>query len=186
MREIKRIVLHCTSGWPNQTTESIKNYWKNNLGWKNVGYHKLISADGTIEDLAPLSTVTNGVAGYNSDSVHICYKGGLKEITKEGKYIYGDARTPAQVDAFYTAIKQVFDWLSMENKKARDKGLKEPYKLCDITILGHRDLSKDLNGNGKIETREWVKVCPTFNAIEEYGWIAGHKGLERMKDRKTY
>lgn len=174
MRKITRIVLHCTSGWPNQTTQSIKKYWKNNLGWKNVGYHKLIATDGTIEDLAPLSTVTNGVAGYNSDSVHICYKGGLKEITNEGKYIYGDTRTPAQVDAFYEAINDVL------------VELKKHQSIDNITILGHRDLSKDLNGNGKIETREWVKVCPTFDAIDEYGWIAGHKGLERMKDRKTY
>lgn len=132
MRKIKRIVLHSTSGWNTQSTQSIKDYWKNDLKWKEVGYHKLISNDGTIEDLAPLSTITNGVQGYNSDSVHICYKGGLKEITKDGKYIYGD---------------------------------------------------------GKIESREWVKVCPTFDAMsfDEYGWIMGTKALQRVaKGRKFY
>lgn len=178
MRKIRRIVLHCTSGWGNQTTESIKEYWRKELGWKQVGYHKLIGLDGTIEDLAPLSQVTNGVAGYNSDSVHICYKGGLKDvqIDKNGKkkYIYGDTRTQAQIDAFYTAIGQVLE------------ELKKHQSIDDITILGHRDLSPDLNGNGKIEEREWVKVCPTFDAIEEYGWIAGHKGLKRLENRKTY
>src|SRR5690606_27077418 len=109
MRRVRRIVLNCTSGWNNQSTQSIKDHWKNNLGWKQVGYHRLINNDGTIEKLAPLSEVTNGVAGYNSDSVHICYKGGLIEITKEGKYIYGDTRSPNQVQAFFLAIKDVLE-----------------------------------------------------------------------------
>lgn len=177
MRKIRRIVLHTTSGWGNQSTQSIKDYWKKNLGWKQVGYHKLISLDGTIEDLAPLSTVTNGVAGYNSDSVHICYKGGLKEITKEGKYIYGDTRTKEQKEAFYTAIKDVIE------------ELKKYQEVDDIVICGHRDLSPDLNGDGKIESREWVKTCPTFDAMDfdEYGWIMGTKALQRVaKGRKFY
>lgn len=177
MRKIRRIVLHTTSGWGNQSTQSIKDYWKKNLGWKQVGYHKLISLDGTIEDLAPLSTVTNGVAGYNSDSVHICYKGGLKEITKDGKYIYGDTRTKEQKEAFYTAIKDVIE------------ELKKYQEVDDIVICGHRDLSPDLNGNGKIEPREWVKTCPTFDAMDfdEYGWIMGTKALQRVaKGRKFY
>lgn len=133
----------------------------------------MIGIDGTIENLASLSVITNGVSGYNSDSVHICYKGGLVRIDK-GKYVYGDTRTQAQIDAFYIAIHEVL----LE--------LKEYQPIDDITILGHRDLSKDLDGNGKIETREWVKVCPTFDAIEEYGWIAGSPALKRMTHRKTY
>lgn len=173
MRRVRRIVLHCTSGWNNQTTQSINDHWRNNLGWKQVGYHRLINNDGTIEKLAPLSEITNGVAGYNSDSVHICYKGGLVSV-KDGKYTYGDTRSPEQKEAFYQAIGDVLRELS------------KTQPIDDITIVGHRDLSKDLNGNGKIETREWVKVCPTFDAIEEYGWIAGNAGLKRMENRKTY
>lgn len=177
MRKITRIVLHTTSGWGNQSTQSIKDYWKNTLGWKQVGYHKLISLDGTIEDLAPLSAVTNGVQGYNHDSVHICYKGGLKEITKEGKYIYGDTRTKEQKEAFYQAIGDVIN------------ELKQYQEVDDIVICGHRDLSPDLNNNGKIEENEYVKSCPTFNAMDfdEYGWIMGTKALQRVaKGRKYY
>lgn len=174
MRKVRRIVLHCTSGWPLQSTASIKDHWKNNLGWSQVGYHILIHADGTIEHLAKLSEVTNGVGGYNSDSVHICYVGGLKEITKAGKYIYGDTRTQAQIDSFYSAIEWVY------------KELSKTQQIDDIPIVGHRDLSKDLNKNGKVEEREWVKVCPTFDVIEEFGWMSGNKGLNRLKDRATY
>jgi len=64
--------------------------------------------------------------------------------------------------------------------------LKQHQPIDDITIVGHRDLSPDLNNDGKIQEREWVKVCPTFDAIEEYGWIAGAKALKRMENRKTY
>lgn len=173
MRKIKRIVLHSTSGWNNQSTQSIKDYWKNTLKWKQVGYHKIINNDGTIENLAPLSVVTNGVAGYNSDSVHICYKGGL--IATKPKYVYGDTRSPEQKDSFHQAINEVLT------------ELKKYQEVDDITIVGHRDLSPDINGNGKIEEREWIKVCPTFSAIEEYGWIMGKKALERIsKGRKYY
>lgn len=178
MRKITRIVLHSTSGWGNQSTESIKDYWKNTLGWRRVGYHKLINLDGSIEDLAPLSAVTNGVAGYNSDSVHICYKGGLLDVKVDRsgnkKFVYGDTRSDAQKDAFFKAINDVLN------------ELKQYQSVDDITIVGHRDLSPDLNNNGKIEQREWVKVCPTFDAIEEYGWMAGAKALKRMENRKTY
>ena len=176
MRKITRIVLHSTSGWNTQSTQSIKDYWRKDLGWRQVGYHKLISNDGTIEELSPLSAVTNGVAGYNSDSVHICYKGGLVSV-KDGKYVYGDTRSVAQKEAFYTAIKDVLE------------ELKKYQEVDDIVICGHRDLSPDLNGNGKIESREWVKVCPTFDAMsfEEYGWIMGTKALKRVaKGRKYY
>jgi N-acetyl-anhydromuramyl-L-alanine amidase AmpD len=30
-------------------------------------------------------------------------------------------------------------------------------------VLGHRDLSPDLNGDGVIEKHEWVKDCPCFD-----------------------
>lgn len=39
----------------------------------------------------------------------------------------------------------------------------------DAKVLGHRDLSPDLNGNGVIEPDEWVKVCPGFDVS---AWLA--------------
>ena len=35
-------------------------------------------------------------------------------------------------------------------------------------VCGHRDLSEDLNGDGTISPDEWIKQCPSFNAIPEY------------------
>ena len=141
MRDIKFIVLHCTAGSAQQKTQDIITYWQTKLGWKSPGYHKLVSQDGSVETLSPDETPTNGVKGFNHSSIHICYKGGLN-----GK----DTRTSEQ--------KQTLEKLVKEYKK----------KYPKATVLGHRDLSPDLNKDGKITPNEWVKICPCFSAISEY------------------
>lgn len=35
-------------------------------------------------------------------------------------------------------------------------------------ILGHRDTSPDTDGDGIVEPHEWTKMCPCFDAKEEY------------------
>jgi N-acetyl-anhydromuramyl-L-alanine amidase AmpD len=141
MRKYKYLVFHCTAGSANQKTESILDYWKRKLGWKTVGYHKIVNQDGSIETLQPDELPTNGVRGFNQSSIHICYKGGFN-----GK----DTRTPKQKESLLKLAK--------EYKK----------KYPNIIILGHRDLSPDLNKDGKITQNEWVKICPCFSAISEY------------------
>ena len=34
-------------------------------------------------------------------------------------------------------------------------------------IVGHRDLSPDLDGDGVVEPEEWVKQCPCFDVASE-------------------
>lgn len=141
MREIKFIVIHCSAGSAQQKTSDIIAYWKQKLGWKTVGYHKIVNADGTFETLADDSAITNGVSGYNSKSIHICYKGGWNGT---------DTRTDAQKQTLLKLIK--------EYKNKYPKAI----------LLGHRDLSPDLNGDGKITPNEWVKLCPCFSVRNEY------------------
>lgn len=77
MRSIKYIVLHCTATPQTATIQSIQNYWRNTLGWKSPGYHYIIKPDGEVVNLQPIEKVSNGVAGYNSNSIHISYIGGV-------------------------------------------------------------------------------------------------------------
>lgn len=141
MRNVTFIVIHCTGAPQNQTIQTIKNFWKNQLKWKNVGYHKIIEADGKVTELASPDQITNGVAGKNSKSYHICYLGGQHGI---------DNRTDDQKKS-----------LLLEIKKAK--------KLFpSATIVGHRDLSPDINGDGIINPNEWTKQCPSFDAKKEY------------------
>ncbi len=37
-------------------------------------------------------------------------------------------------------------------------------KYPNAIILGHRDLSPDLDKDGVVEPNEWMKQCPCFNA----------------------
>ncbi len=101
MREIKYIVIHCTASQPTTTKEAIINYWKNTLKWKTVGYHRLIDANGVIHELAKYEQVTNGVKGYNSESIHFSYIGGIDESGRPK-----DTRTIKQKESLLYLIKQ--------------------------------------------------------------------------------
>jgi len=139
-RDIKYLFIHCTSAPQNQSTQEMFNYWKKHNGWTTVGYHYDILPNGTIEQLQELDKPSNGVKGYNSNSIHVCYKGG---IDSKGKPI--DNRTEAQKQA---------QLLLIEFFKS---------KYPNIIVLGHRDISTDTNGNGIIESWEWIKSCPSYD-----------------------
>jgi N-acetylmuramoyl-L-alanine amidase len=81
MRNIKYIVVHCTATPQSTKVESIQSYWKTNLKWKSPGYHKIVKANGEVITLAPDEEVCNGVAGYNSVSLHVSYVGGIDSKT---------------------------------------------------------------------------------------------------------
>ncbi|MRG45505.1 N-acetylmuramoyl-L-alanine amidase [Chitinophaga sp. SYP-B3965] len=151
MRKVKYIVIHCSAGYGD--AEAIKKFWREQLGWKVVGYHYFITLSGSVQQLAPLSTVTNGVHGFNSTSVHISYQGG---VNKQDYKIAEDTRTPAQKAAIISTIKNVLSELA------------KTQSIADVQILGHRDFSPDKNGNGVVDSWERIKSCPCFDAIPEY------------------
>jgi N-acetylmuramoyl-L-alanine amidase len=101
MRDIKYIVIHCTATQPNTKKEAILSYWKNTLKWKSVGYHRLIDANGVIHELAKYEETTNGVKGYNSQSIHFSYIGGIDESGRPK-----DTRTLKQKESLLYLIKQ--------------------------------------------------------------------------------
>jgi len=136
-RPINRIVLHCTATSQKATVDSIINYWSKVLKWKHVGYHYIIGVNGERHILSNLKSPTNGVKNYNWDSVHISYIGGAR----------GDDRTDAQ--------KAELENLLLE--------LVSPDILGILPVVGHRDLSPDLDRNGIITPNEWVKLCPSFD-----------------------
>jgi len=111
MRQINNIVIHCSATPQSAKVSSIVNYWRNEKGWKAMGYHKIIDKDGCVHELATDDQICNGVAGHNKDSLHVCYIGGQ----------FTDDRTDAQKKALREVVK---DW-SLKYPKAR--------------ILGHRD-----------------------------------------------
>ena len=117
-RQIKYIAIHCTATQPTATVAAIQRYWRDSLGWKNAGYHLLIEPNGTIHRLTDFNGIANGVRGFNKETVHISYIGG---VDKAGKPL--DNRTAAQKKAILECINEVIKW--SDNK-------------C-LIIQGHRD-----------------------------------------------
>ena len=147
MRTIKYIAVHCTASYQSMTIEGLKQEFKRK-GWVNPGYHYVVSPDGKITQLLDEDKVSNGVKGFNSVSINVAYIGG---IDATGKPV--DNRTPAQKSSLLSLLKLLHR------------------KYPAAMIQGHRDFSPDLNNDGKITPNEWMKVCPCFNAKEEYAGL---------------
>lgn len=151
MRTIKHIVVHCSATQEGVFVSAATiDRWHKARGWKGIGYHYVILLDGSIEVGRPLEQRGAHVKGFNNHSIGICYVGGVdKQLAPK------DTRTEAQKLALYCLLEN----------------LKEQFPSAEI--LGHRDFSKDLNGNGIIEPFEFMKVCPSFDAKKEYESISG-------------
>ena len=129
-KETKYIVIHCTATSQLATVQAIKNYWKQVLGWKNVGYYAIIMPSGNVEYLAEDDDVTNGASGYNSVSVHISWLGGEKS----------DNRTYPQIESMKNLVKT----------------LREKYP--DAKIVGHRDFPYVKKLCPYFDVAEWIKT----------------------------
>ncbi len=131
-RNIKRLVFHCTATNQNATISSIQKYWKETLKWNNPGYHIIVKPDGSWTNLQDLNKPSNGVAGYNSTSIHISYIGG---IDSKGKA--KDNRTDDQNRILETCY-QIF----------KDK-------IDNITFHGHYEFSNKACPSFNVE--KWIK-----------------------------
>lgn len=146
MRPINLAVVHCTAT-PEGKPFTVADIRRMHLarGFSDIGYHYLIGLNGEIWTGRPIEKIGAHVKGHNTGSVGISYVGG---VTASGKA--KDTRTLAQ-------------------KESLRKLLAELVAKYPITrIVGHRDLSPDMDGDGKIESFEWTKMCPCFDAIPEY------------------
>ena len=102
MRKITRIIVHCTATQQTVSIQSIVNYWKNTLKWKNNGYHYIIEANGNTVKMTDIDKIANGAAGYNEQSIHIAYIGGIDNNRKPI-----DNRTIEQKNALRILIMQL-------------------------------------------------------------------------------
>ncbi len=114
-------------------------------GWSKIGYHFVIKEDGTREVGRKESEIGAHAYGYNRNSIGICYIGGLDSNGNPK-----DTRTDAQENSIIELLEEL------------------RAKYPEAEILGHRDLSPDINGDGIIDKWEWMKSCPCYDAKEQY------------------
>ena len=84
MREIKRVILHCTATKEGQdiSLETIRGWHVVGNGWQDVGYHYVILLNGDIALGRNLFTQGSHTRGENEDSIGVAYVGGLDEKGK--------------------------------------------------------------------------------------------------------
>ena len=142
---INLIVVHCSA------TRADRDFTENDLevchrhrGFNGAGYHFYIRKNGDIKNTRPLEKPGAHALGYNAHSIGICYEGGL-----DVRYRPADTRTEWQKHSLRVLIRT----LLMD------------YPGC--RVCGHRDLSPDRNGDGRISPEEWVKECPCFEVTSK-------------------
>ncbi|GFM88997.1 N-acetylmuramoyl-L-alanine amidase [Pseudomonas cichorii] len=138
------IVVHCSA---TRATADIGvreiTQWHIQRGFDTVGYHYVIRRNGELETGRAESTIGAHVRGHNSNSIGVCLAGGVDAKNKPENNF-----TLAQFATLETLLQQ----LQGRYPAAR--------------ILGHRDLSPDRNGDGKITPDEFIKACPSFDVSE--------------------
>lgn len=108
--------------------------------WRDIGYGFVIPRDGSFEIGRGLDEVGAHVRGYNSVSLGGCMVGGVSEDgVPEDNYTDEQWRTADEIVPLLQA------------------------RYPGAELLGHRDLSPDANGDGVIDRRDWLKICPCFD-----------------------
>ena len=104
MRDINRIVLHCsaTVEGKDYSVDTIRKWHVDGRGWSDIGYHYVIQLDGTISQGRPITRAGAHTKGHNKDSIGICYIGGI-DADKKPK----DTMTPEQNSAFRMLVRSI-------------------------------------------------------------------------------
>lgn len=146
MRTITLIILHCSATRAGQCY-TFRKCRQDHLarGYCDIGYHYYITRDGQVHEGRPLWKEGAHCKGHNRHSIGICYEGGLDVSGRPC-----DTRTPEQRQSLRALLTRLHDLYPR------------------AYIMGHRDLSPDLNGDGRISPMEWLKQCPSFDATTEY------------------
>lgn len=147
-RQTKYIVVHCSATPPASdigADEIDDSHRAPPNNWSMIGYHCVIRRDGEVEFGRHFDEPGAHVIGKNYQSVGICMVGG---IDSDGNA--EDNFTDAQYESLVASIHF----------------LKLAYPGSEV--LGHRDLSPDLNGDGIVDRSEWLKECPCFDVRK---WI---------------
>lgn len=120
MRKIKHIIIHCADTYASMDIgRSEIDKWHKDRGWNGVGYHYVIRRNGIIEVGRMEQVIGAHVAGFNTNSIGICWVGG-KGLDNKAE----DNRTIAQVDSMRLLVKSL------------------KIRYPDAEVVGHRDLAK--------------------------------------------
>jgi len=153
MRKINCIVIHCAATKPSMDigVAEIRG-WHRQRGFSDVGYHRVIRRDGTVEKGRADAEAGAHVTGYNSNSFGICLVGGIDDK--------GNAQNNYTEAQWKTLAKLV-------------REVQKAYGVPDKYVFGHRDMPQNAGISlEQIATgagfKKVSKACPCFDVKE---WI---------------
>lgn len=149
------VVWHCSATPPSQDIGAgqIQQMHKAR-GFDDIGYAMVVRRDGRVEPGEDLRKRAAHVKGLNNFSVGICMIGGVDE---------DDNPENNFTEAQWKAAKHVYEFFTL--------------LYPDAKHVGHRDLSPDLDGDGRVKQHEFLKACPCYSVAQ---WIEG--GLQPVSD----
>lgn len=116
---LKYITIHCSATSPEQNiAASHIRSWHQAKGWRDIGYHWVITRDGELQAGRPMAQQGAHVRGHNKSNIGICLIGGVN--------------TQQQPECNYTEAQ----WCTL---RQLIKHLQHRYPIADAHILGHRD-----------------------------------------------
>jgi N-acetylmuramoyl-L-alanine amidase len=139
MREINRIIIHCTATPPTMDigVEEIRKWHTDQppkgRGWSDIGYHYVIRINGEVEVGRPLERIGAHTKGENRDSIGIAYCGG-SNADGEAEDTMFECQEEAMRELIHT--------------------LRMGYEDRHITLHGHNEFAD--------------KECPSFKVSEKF------------------
>jgi N-acetyl-anhydromuramyl-L-alanine amidase AmpD len=123
MRTINEIIIHCSATTPSMKIDAewIRKVHVEQNGWKDIGYHFVITRDGLMDFGREVAVIGAHCKGHNANSIGICLVGGINQKGKPE-----DNFTPAQ----FVALKQLIAIL-----KEQFPGI--------VKLSGHNDYDKN-------------------------------------------
>ena len=119
-RQVNKIIVHCTATPEGRdvTVDEIRRWHVEEKNWSDIGYHWIVTLNGTLERGRPEHIQGAHAKGFNKNSIGLCYVGGVdKDMTPK------DTRTKGQKKTLKCILED----------------LKDRYPNAEI--IGHRDVS---------------------------------------------
>lgn len=119
-RNIKELIVHCsaTPEGKDYSVDTIRQ-WHLQRGFSDIGYHYVIYRDGSIHIGRDESIIGAHCTGHNTNSIGVCYIGGVATDGKTPK----DTRTAGQKQSLVKLLKEL------------------KVKYPQASIHGHRDFA---------------------------------------------
>jgi N-acetylmuramoyl-L-alanine amidase len=119
-RQVNKIIVHCTATPEGRdvTVDEIRRWHVEEKNWSDIGYHWIVTLNGTLERGRPEHIQGAHAKGFNKNSIGLCYVGGVdKDMNPK------DTRTEGQKETLKCILED----------------LKDRYPNAEI--IGHRDVS---------------------------------------------